>query len=65
MGTKIRADLLNERLNIKPNYLDNDDFLDFLDDSLAKVYKDEGFIFIMLDKDYYLPGEILKGSIFF
>lgn len=50
---------------MKPNYLENDDFLDFLDDNLAKVYKDEGFIFILLDKEYYLPGEILKGSIFF
>lgn len=29
------------------------------------IQANEGYMFIVLDKDYYLPGEMVNGSVFF
>ena len=44
--------------------MDND-FKDFIDVMQPMVNKDVGYMFILLDKDHYAPGEVVKGSVFF
>lgn len=44
--------------------MDND-FKDFIDVMQPMVNKDVGYMFILLDKEHYAPGETVKGSVFF
>jgi hypothetical protein len=41
------------------------EFQNFIDSNNAMIQANEGYMFIVLDKDYYHPGEMVHGSIFF
>ena len=41
------------------------DFKNFIDIMQPMVNKDVGYMFILLDRDHYAPGDIVKGSVFF
>ncbi len=44
--------------------MDND-FKNFIDVMQPMVNKDNGYMFILLDKNHYAPGEVVHGSVFF
>lgn len=48
-----------------PSYFNTDDFISFLDLVKPTINSSTGYMFILLDKDVYAPGEMVKGSIFF
>jgi hypothetical protein len=41
------------------------EFKDFIDVMQPMVNKDVGYMFILLDRDNYAPGDTVKGSLFF
>ena len=48
-----------------PCYINDQELKDFIDKTYPMVNTDVGYMFITLEKDYYLPGEIVRGSVFF
>ena len=48
-----------------PYYVTDSDFKNFIDMVQPMVNKDVGYMFIVLDKETYSPGETVHGSLFF
>lgn len=48
-----------------PNYVNNIDFKNFIDEVQPTVNANFGYMFILLEKNEYVPGQIIKGSVFF
>ncbi len=65
LSTVLNQQQPTRTLEQSPNYVHDYEFQNFIDSVQPMVHTNKGFMFIALDKDFYEPGEMVKGSVFF
>ncbi len=70
LDSELLATAKNNNLKLKslgqsPAYVEDPNFQDFIEKVQPMINTNTGYMFIALDKEYYEPGQMVRGSIFF
>ncbi|CDW85123.1 UNKNOWN [Stylonychia lemnae] len=70
LDSELLASHVNQQLKqnvqlLMPSYKDEIEFQTFVDEVKPMVQANQGYMMIELDRDFYMPGDTVHGSVFF